>query len=430
MDGSENLFYLAYGMPQSRTSRRADAAAQPGTFGNIGDPNAGGTEPANEYLNVAGIGSLNFNPNLYKVYRYSTQVTPYQIATNPSFLWDFESGALGTGAEYGVVNNNNSFTNPCTNFNIGNTSNEGYDGTYENYIQDVVADSINYINYNEVASWMDRYKVYRDLDVDSLLRNSDAALQNFYTYNALQNIGKLRATERAIQLLYDSTTNSSNFSDRYNAALQANANIISGEDWELNEQAINHAMILLSALPADSLPQNIKDDIGTIAQLCPYVGGNGVLKARTLWMHWQPNAMWDDRVLCMQGQNKNQDNSDIDIDEMYMNTIKESNAQNPLMSNVVKNKGKELTPKAKIESSEISLYPNPSQGYVIISYESNVDGYFTLYNTLGEVVLQTTLSKENTRTQIPLMNLANGVYHYEVGFNSLSKSFGKLSLLK
>ncbi|QLH45499.1 MAG: hypothetical protein HWD58_07745 [Bacteroidota bacterium] len=35
------------------------AAAQAGTFGTIGDPNAGGLEPANEYFNVAGIGNLN-----------------------------------------------------------------------------------------------------------------------------------------------------------------------------------------------------------------------------------------------------------------------------------------------------------------------------------------------------------------------------------
>lgn len=405
------------------------AAAQSGTFGTIGDPNVGGNEPANEYFNVAGIGSLNFNPSLYKVYRNSNQ-TPDQIFTNNSFLDFSESGPQGTGFEYDVDINTNSYTNPCTNFNIGNTNNEGDDGTYEEYIQDVVADSISYINYNEVASWMDRYKVYRDLDVDSLLRNSDAALQNFYTYNALQNIGKLRATERAIQLLYDSTTNSSNFSDRYNAALQANANIISGEDWELNEQAINHAMILLSALPADSLPQTVKDDIGTIANLCPYVGGNGVLKARTLWMHWQPNAMWDDRVLCMQGQNKNQDNSEIDIDSLYISVIIESNVNNniaPIIIRIDENKNKLIASEAH---DNIQVYPNPASQFVIISYESQTNGYFRMFNSIGELILETELAAYNTKTQVPLPNIANGIYHYEVDFANKIKTIGKLSILK
>ena len=406
------------------------AAAQPGTFGSIGDPNAGGTEPANEYMNVAGIGTLNYNPNLYKVYRYSSINNGNQIATNPSFLDLTESGSLGAFAEYGVGPNINPYVNPCTNFNIGNTNNEGDDGSYETYIQDVVADSISYINYNQVASWMDRYKVYRDLDVDSLLRNSDAALQNFYTYNALQNIGKLRATERAIQLLYDSTTNSSNFSDRYNAALQANANIISGEDWELKEQAINHAMILLSALPADSLPQSVKDDIGTIAQLCPYVGGNGVLKARTLWMHWQPNALWDDRVLCMQGQNKNQDNSDMDIDSLYASVIKESNVNNNIAPIVIRNDENKNKLIASEAHNNIQVYPNPASQFVIISYESQTNGYFRIFNSIGELILETELAAYNTKTQIPLSNLANGIYQYEVGFANKIKTMGKLSILK
>ncbi|QLH45497.1 MAG: hypothetical protein HWD58_07735 [Bacteroidota bacterium] len=143
----------------------------------------------------------------------------------------------------------------------------------------------------------------------------------------MQNIGKLREAERAINLLYDITTNASNLTDRYNAALLANESMLSGEDWEMNEKAINHALILLSIIPADSLPQNVKDDIGTIAHLCPYVGGNGVLKARNLWMHWRPNALWDDRVLCMPGQNKNQDHNDIDIDSVYTVIIKENNMQ-------------------------------------------------------------------------------------------------------
>ncbi|QLH45498.1 MAG: hypothetical protein HWD58_07740 [Bacteroidota bacterium] len=72
--------------------------------------------------------------------------------------------------EYGAINNSNQYSNPCTNFNIGNPSNGDDDGTYEAYMQDVVDDSIAYINYDEVASWMDRYKVYRQLDIDSLLR--------------------------------------------------------------------------------------------------------------------------------------------------------------------------------------------------------------------------------------------------------------------
>jgi len=78
----------------------------------------------------------------------------------------------------------------------------------------------------------------------------------------------------------------------------------------------------------------------------------------------------------------------------------------------------------------VSVYPNPANSYVIISYKSVENGVFTLYNTLGEIVLKTALSSENTKTQIPLLDLANGVYHYEVAFASMKKTIGKLSILK
>jgi len=165
-----------------------------------------------------------------------------------------------------------------------------------------------------------------------------------------------------------------------------------------------------------------------VQTICPYVGGNGVLKARTLWMHWQPNALWDDRVLCMQGQNKNQDNNEVDIDSMYMNTIKElyvNNINTSTVSNT--NSNIHIIDKA---IHEINVYPNPTSSIVVISYTSKVDGVFTLYNTLGEVVLKTDLSKENTKTQFNIHDVAYGVYHYEIAFANMKKTIGKLSIIK
>ena len=162
---------------------------------------------------------------------------------------------------------------------------------------------------------------------------------------------------------------------------------------------------------------------------CPYLGGNGVLKARTLWMHWQPNTLWDDRVLCMPWQNKNQDNSDIDIDSVYTVNIKESNMQSG-QTNIQTNhiNVNQIALSDKVQN--ISVYPNPANSYIVVSYQTKSNGVFTLYNSLGEIVLKTELSMENTKTQIPLLNLANGLYHYEVEFASMKKAIGKLSIVK
>lgn len=36
----------------------------------------------------------------------------------------------------------------------------------------------------------------------------------------------------------------------------------------------------------------------------------------------------------------------------------------------------------------------------------------------------------STRTQIALINIANGLYHYEIGFANMKQTVGKLNILK
>ncbi len=46
------------------------------------------------------------------------------------------------------------------------------------------------------------------------------------------------------------------------------------------------------------------------------------------------------------------------------------------------------------------------------------------------MVLNTTLSKEKTKTQLMLNDIADGLYHYEIEFASMKKTIGKLTILK
>ncbi len=78
----------------------------------------------------------------------------------------------------------------------------------------------------------------------------------------------------------------------------------------------------------------------------------------------------------------------------------------------------------------VKVYPNPATTTVIIAYNKEVDGLFTLFNVLGEKILQTTLSKHNSKTQIPLLEIASGVYHYEFQFGTEDKVRGKLNIIK
>ena len=162
---------------------------------------------------------------------------------------------------------------------------------------------------------------------------------------------------------------------------------------------------------------------------CPFVEGLAVYKARTLWALWEPSAVFDDRGLCAQGQNKNQDNNNID--EFMINSLKE-------LTSVKRTKGQSSENETRLgdgnqiltQSTEIKVYPNPANTQITIAYISEANGQFLLYNTLGEVVLKTTLSKENSKTQITITDVATGIYHYEISFVSKEKVLGKLNILK
>ena len=162
---------------------------------------------------------------------------------------------------------------------------------------------------------------------------------------------------------------------------------------------------------------------------CPFVEGLAVYKARTLWALWEPSAVFDDRGLCAQGQNKNQDNSNTD--EFLINNLKD-------LTSVKRTKGHSGENETRhsdgdqilTQSTEIKVYPNPANTQITIAYKSEVNGQFILYNTLGEVVLKTTLSKENSKTQIAISDMATGIYHYEISFVSKEKVLGKLNILK
>ncbi len=326
--------------------------------------------------------------------------------------------------------NFNSFSNPCSNFSAANEpSGDPVDEAYGQFMEAVVGDSIAYINYNEVAGWLDRYRVYRDLDMDSLLRYSDPSLLNFYDTLSTGNIGLLRATEKAIDLLYDSSTHADNFAARYQAAWDANNSVSSGEDWEDYEKVVNEAMILLTQNPPDSLPHALKEEIGMIAHLCPYVGGHATRKARTLYLYWQPNAIWDDRVICLQGQNKGSTASVSDLDSMYMAQVRENNHGENLNSDAVKSEMITGQSETNIDD-DVSVYPNPAQNYIIVQTKDATPGNFTLYNSLGEVVLTSSMQAGPTTTYIPLLDLAAGIYHYDIEFANRLKKIGKLSIIK
>ncbi len=168
----------------------------------------------------------------------------------------------------------------------------------------------------------------------------------------------------------------------------------------------------------------MKEEIQSLASSCPFVEGTAVYRARPIHSYWEPNAVFDDRLLCIQGQNKNQDNTNIDIDSLIEGQIKTQNVP------ITQNNTQSNTPaKLHTGSNAIKLYPNPATNIITVEYHEKIDGELQITNNIGQVILQTQLGADNTKVQIPLENVAVGLYYYKIQFGEKVLN-GKLNIIE
>jgi hypothetical protein len=80
-------------------------------------------------------------------------------------------------------------------------------------------------------------------------------------------------------------------------------------------------------------------------------------------------------------------------------------------------------------TDHLSVYPNPATDILNVSYTSNLDGEFILFDAVGHVIIKSTLNRNNTKATISISELCTGVYSYKIildGFNYV----GKLNIVK
>jgi hypothetical protein len=165
------------------------------------------------------------------------------------------------------------------------------------------------------------------------------------------------------------------------------------------------------------------------------MGGTAVYKARTLNAIYQPNAQYNDRVLCVPNtQNKMASSTSIvnsdSLDEALL--LQENNVLN-YMQHIIKAEP-DLpfinTPIATtIVKADFQLLPNPSNGAITIIYNSDHDGELQIINAQGQLIEKLFLEKGNKRIETILQNVVSGIYTYKIDFVNQKKS-GKLIIVK
>lgn len=310
---------------------------------------------------------------------------------------------------------------------------------------DIAGDSAQYPGYAEVGEWMDEYNLYSQLDADSLLLNSNPDLLYFYTESQAGLIDEIKAAEEAIKVLCSPDTDSSNFADRLLAATAANNAIANGETWEMNELEVNRlylkliagqtdtlgfdtlytdSLLMITLAQAELLTQGEQAYLHDLAYSCPFAEGYAVYKARALWSIYKPDAKFDDRLLCINAQNKG-GGAIEDIDTYIAEILNEKGTQHQAVE-LAKSQHKFVAGIPK--GADIWIYPNPASDRATLTYLNSGDGHLILYDMLGKVVLECALPKSRKQVIIEIGQLPAGIYSYKCLFEDGTNHFGKLTI--
>jgi len=167
------------------------------------------------------------------------------------------------------------------------------------------------------------------------------------------------------------------------------------EPTETNRKVVDGIYLSTIGKEIDTFTVAQSNDLFTIANQCPMVGGNAVYAARALYRQVNDTLAWDDQLLCLP--------HGILVKSMHQG-----------------------------QTMGMSLHPNPARDEVTLVLGLGLDGpgQFMVYNGLGTVVLRAPLEAEVVRHTLGTGSLAPGLYHYQVHGPSGLVGTGKLTIIR
>ncbi|MBK8144716.1 MAG: T9SS type A sorting domain-containing protein [Bacteroidetes bacterium] len=185
--------------------------------------------------------------------------------------------------------------------------------------------------------------------------------------------------------------------------------------------------IFLSALSATSA-------LSAVRTSCPFIGGTAVYKARVLWAMYNPIMQYNDRLGCIQGQNKNGNSGYLNLDSLYE---AQTNEKANILANQIRNEVNAAAENTNIykafrgaEGSDVVvLYPNPTTDFIYIESSKMGTANFILQDVLGKELVNREMQFMNGKEFLKLWNIANGLYTYMIKYADETFT-GKLNIIK
>lgn len=248
--------------------------------------------------------------------------------------------------------------------------------------------------------WMGQYGMYKKLLSDEELRQSTPELTNFYQSKESGSMGRLHHAVADFNRLRNTQLGGAS-----TATLQQHQEAVQSITPENRaEQTLSEVMRILYANMESVENMNTSEEVQLrqIAQRCPLDDGFGVYMARAALLK---------------------------IDTLPRNYISECERAPAPREEDARWKDEGIQ---NNEANGFSVYPNPNNGRMMVGYslEEGESGNLFIYTSMGELVLQRTLTIGSNQLEIDVLNISSGVYLLDVQVNGEHKLTERLNILK
>lgn len=233
--------------------------------------------------------------------------------------------------------------------------------------QQIAQNQINYAVFPNESRFANQRRLFKELEQDPQLYQTDTILQNFYNNNQSGNLGLISTVENQAE------------QGNVSAAITANNGISGQTASESNQQLFNSIFLSTLMQGIDSLNATQLADLTFIASQCPNEGGDAVLQARAM-INWVLHTSIDFIDSCSGSGAR----------------YSQGNIEN--------------------QSHFAQVYPSPNSGEIIV--ECDLTGIqhatFEVIDLSGRIVFSSVLSLDAPQQKIILDGVANGAYAYKI----------------
>jgi len=179
--------------------------------------------------------------------------------------------------------------------------------------------------------------------------------------------------------------------------LAENAAITVQKLYESNEKAVADIFLSVIMKATGSFSSTQEKTLQAIASQCPWVGGDAVYAARSLYRLIKPKSVFDDDVLC----GRDSIPQALQQEESLPEALAELKQQSEQSSS---------------ENLEVSVYPNPTQDVIHIGFSDQQEGFVEtrLLTLQGRPVDRQIFGATNSNFSFSTQHLPSGMYFLQI----------------